>query len=131
MLYGDRTDKGAYAVNDRGARFQMEGHETYLFAVDNLAREATAAAGLRVEDTDLFVPHQANRRISESAARRASISMDRVFINIEWFGNTSAATIALALQQALGQGAMKPGDHMPPSSFGTGLTWAAGLLDWE
>ncbi|HZV49329.1 MAG TPA: beta-ketoacyl-ACP synthase III [Candidatus Dormibacteraeota bacterium] len=134
LVYGDHAHKGAYAVRDPDPHFKMNGRETYMFAVDNFARQAlavTEAAGLTVGDVDLFVPHQANRRIIESAARRAGIAMDRVVINIDRYGNTSTATIPLALRDAAAEGRLHPGDRILLASFGAGLTWAACLLDWE
>jgi 3-oxoacyl-[acyl-carrier-protein] synthase-3 len=134
LTYGQRADKGAYAVGDTQARFRMNGRETYMFAVDNFARQAEAvleAAGVEIGDVGLFVPHQANRRIIEAAARRVGFPMERVMVNIDRFGNTSTATIPLALRDAAEQGRLAPGDLVLLASFGAGLTWAACLLEWE
>jgi 3-oxoacyl-[acyl-carrier-protein] synthase-3 len=134
LVYGDHAEKGAYAVGDCNARFKMKGRETYMFAVDNFARQAQAvveAAGLTVDDVDLFVPHQANRRIIESAAKRVGIPQEKVVVNIDRYGNTSTATIPLALRDAVADGRLRPGHRVLLASFGAGLTWAASLLEWE
>jgi len=77
------------------------------------------------------VPHQANRRIIEAAARRIGLPMERVACNIDEYGNTSTATIPLALNDALRDGRIKSGDKVLIAGFGSGLTWGACLLEWE
>ncbi|MGH7903994.1 MAG: beta-ketoacyl-ACP synthase III [Candidatus Dormibacteraceae bacterium] len=134
LVYGDHADKGAYVVGEADPHFKMNGRETYMFAADNFARSAAAvveAAGLSIDDVDLFVPHQANRRIIEVAARRAGIAMERVVIDIDLHGNTSTASIPIALADAVAAGRVQPGANVLMASFGAGLTWAACLLRWE
>jgi 3-oxoacyl-[acyl-carrier-protein] synthase-3 len=77
------------------------------------------------------VPHQANSRIIEAAARRVGLPKERVMLNIDEYGNTSTATIGLALHDALQQGRLKRGDKVLIAGFGSGLTWGACLLEWE
>ncbi len=84
-----------------------------------------------MDDIDLWVPHQANRRIIEAAAQRVGLPMERVLVNIDRFGNTSTATIPLALDDACRQGRLQAGDKVLIAGFGSGLTWAACLLEWE
>ena len=134
LAFGDRAEKGAYAAGDPSPHFKMRGPETFKYAVESFTRSATAAldaAGVGVEDVDLFVPHQANRRIIEAAARRAGIPAERVMIDVDRFGNTSTATIPIALHEAQQQGRVQPGSRVLLASFGSGLTWAACLLEWE
>jgi 3-oxoacyl-[acyl-carrier-protein] synthase-3 len=84
-----------------------------------------------MKDVDLFVPHQANRRIIEAAAHRLGIEDGKVLINIERYGNTSTATIPIALHEGVAQGRISPGDRVLLASFGAGLTWGACVLEWE
>ena len=77
------------------------------------------------------MPHQANRRIIEAAARRAGIPEEKVFVNIERYGNTSTATVPLALDDARRQGRLEPGMQVLLSTFASGLTWASTVMEWE
>ena len=126
--------RGAYAAGDANPRIGMKGPDVFKFATDIFIRQAfavTEAAGLTMEDVDLFVPHQANRRIIEAAAQRVGLPRERVMVNIDRYGNTSTATIPLALRDALDQGRLHEGDKVLIAGFGSGLTWAACLLEWE
>lgn len=126
--------RGAYAAGEAEPRIGMKGPDVFKFATDIFIRQAYAvaeAAGIEVQDIDLFVPHQANSRIIEAAARRVGLPMERVMINIEEYGNTSTATIGLALNDAVEQGRLKSGDQVLIAGFGSGLTWGACLLEWE
>jgi 3-oxoacyl-[acyl-carrier-protein] synthase-3 len=111
----------------------MAGPEVFRFATRVVA-EATsqvlAKARLRTEDIDLFIPHQANTRIIEAAVRRLKIPEERVFVNIERYGNTSSASIPIALCEAVQTGRLQPGDRVVMVGFGAGLTWAAGAIQW-
>jgi 3-oxoacyl-[acyl-carrier-protein] synthase-3 len=111
----------------------MEGREVFKFAV-KIQGEATLKAlescGLTPEDIDLFVPHQANIRIIEAAAQRLGLPAEKVFINVDRYGNTSAASIPLALDEAYRSGRVKEGDVVVAVGFGAGLTWAAAVLKW-
>ena len=89
-----------------------------------------ADAGLTLEDIDILVPHQANVRIIDATARRLGIPSEKVFVNIQSYGNTSAATIPIALTEALEAGRIQPGSNIVFAAFGGGLTWAAGVLRW-
>jgi len=124
---------GAYAAKDEHPIIDMKGPDVFKFAVDIFIRQAYAIAqeaGISIEDIDLFVPHQANYRIIEAAARRIGLPMERVAVNIEEYGNTSTATIPLALHDAVAAGRVKSGDRVLLAGFGSGLTWGAGLLEW-
>ena len=111
----------------------MKGPDVFKFATDIFIRQAFAVAqeaGLTVDDFDLWVPHQANRRIIEAVARRIGLPIEKVAINIQEYGNTSTATIPLALKDAVDAGRVKSGDRILMAGFGSGLTWGACLLEW-
>jgi 3-oxoacyl-[acyl-carrier-protein] synthase-3 len=95
------------------------------------AKEALALAGLRLEDVDLFVPHQANARIIEAVAKRLGLDRSKVFIDIDRFGNTSAASIPIALCDAVAQGRVRQGDTLVFAAFGGGMTWGAAVVEWS
>lgn len=112
---------------------RMNGQEVFRFAtrvVSQSAREVMEAANLTVADIDLIIPHQANVRILQSAAKQLGLPMDRVFWNLDRFGNTSAASVPLALVEAIEQGRLRTGDRVVMVGFGGGLTWGACLLQW-
>jgi len=112
----------------------MNGREVFKFATRVLGkalREAIKQAGLKTEDIDLFIPHQANIRIIDSAARFAKLPEEKVFVNINKYGNTSAASIPIALCEAFEEGRAKIGDTLAFVAFGAGLTWAAAVVKIE
>jgi 3-oxoacyl-[acyl-carrier-protein] synthase-3 len=124
---------GAYAAKDPRPIIEMEGPDVFKFAVDIFIRQANevcSTAGIAMEDIDLWVPHQANFRIIDAAARRIGLPLDRVAINIDEYGNTSSASIPIALEEAVRKGRVKSGDHVLLAGFGSGLTWGACLLKW-
>ena len=126
-------EKGAYAAKDAQPYIEMVGPDVFKFAVDIFIRQANevcSKAGVAMEDIDLWVPHQANFRIIDAAARRIGLPLDRVAINIDEYGNTSSASIPLALEEAVRKGRVKSGDHVLLAGFGSGLTWGATLLKW-
>ncbi|MGH7776446.1 MAG: beta-ketoacyl-ACP synthase III [Candidatus Dormibacterales bacterium] len=126
--------RGAYAALEAEPRIAMRGPDVFKFATDIFIRQAFAvaeAAGTCVEEIDLWVPHQANRRIIEASARRIGLPMEKVMVNIERYGNTSTATIPLALNDALAEGRIESGDRILIAGFGSGLTWGSCILDWE
>ncbi len=112
---------------------QMNGREVYKFAVRVQAHACEAAlaeAGVSHEDIDWLVPHQANIRIIESAARWLGVPRERVYVNVDRYGNTSAASIPIALAEATAQGLFQRGDHVVLVGFGGGLSWGAAVLRW-
>jgi 3-oxoacyl-[acyl-carrier-protein] synthase-3 len=113
---------------------RMKGHDTFRQAVDRLSEAALAAAdsaGRPLADIDLFAFHQANTRILAAVGERLGLDADRVIDCIDRYGNTSAATIPLALAAAEETGRLQPGDAVLLAAFGGGLTWAATVIEWE
>ncbi len=111
----------------------MNGREIFRHAVREMSESATQAveaAGLTIDDIALVVPHQANVRIIEAVARRLEIPPDRVMINLDRYGNTSAASIPIALYEAAQQGRIRDGDYVLLTAFGGGLTWGSGVIRW-
>ena len=88
------------------------------------------AAGRKADDLTLLVPHQANLRIVEATAQRLGVPMEKVFVNLEKYGNTSAASIPLALDEARRTGRIKSGDLVALVTFGGGFTWASAVVEW-
>ncbi len=111
----------------------MEGREVFRNAVTRMGEGSVVAienAGLDVDDIDVLISHQANIRIIDATARRLNLDPDNVYTNIHAYGNTSAASIPIALSEALDQGAIKPGDIVAFAAFGGGLTWGAAVVRW-
>jgi 3-oxoacyl-[acyl-carrier-protein] synthase-3 len=120
-------------VDQRLNTVHMEGRETFKHAVTRMsaaAEEALKMAGLTKEDITLVIPHQANARIITAIADRLGLPEEKTFINVDKYGNTSAATIPVALDEANRQGRMKRGDIILLVAFGGGFTWAASVLRW-
>ena len=114
-------------------RWQFEGQEIFKKAVAGMAaacEDSLARLHLTPADVDLVVPHQANLRIIEAVARKAHVPMDKVFVNIHRYGNMSAATVAIALCEALEEGRVHPGSLLMLPGFGGGLTYCAHLVRW-
>lgn len=118
----------------RGEHYiRMEGKETYRFATRTLATTALASikkAGLEPSDIDLFIPHQANIRIIEAVAKGLGLPMDRMYVNLERYGNTSAASVPIALAEAVNEGRVKVGDRIVIVAFGAGFTSGAVTIQW-
>ncbi len=120
-------------VDQRLNTIKMSGKEVYKQAVNamlNAANTALEQAGLRAEDLACVIPHQANMRIIEAIAQRMNVPMDRFLINLDRYGNTSAAAVAIALDEAARTGRMKEGDYILLVVFGGGLTWASSVIQW-
>ncbi|MCD4835411.1 ketoacyl-ACP synthase III [Phocea massiliensis] len=118
----------------QGEKLHMNGREVYRFATKTMAQEVRAAcfqAGIEVEEIDLVIPHQANVRIVETAMKLLGLPMERAYLNLEQLGNTSSASIPLAMDEALQKGAIQPGMLVCAVGFGAGLTSGAVLLRWE
>ena len=112
---------------------RMEGRETFKHAVTNMvesARQVLDDAGLDAEDLACLIPHQANLRIISAVAERLDVPLDRIMVNLDRFGNTSAAAVAIALDEANRTGRMKVGDYVLLVVFGGGMTWASSVIQW-
>jgi 3-oxoacyl-[acyl-carrier-protein] synthase-3 len=118
---------------EHGGTIQMDGKETFRRAVRIMvdsAQRALKDASLSIEDVALVVPHQANQRIIQAACDRLGVDIDRAVSVIDRYGNTSSASIPLALVVALDEGRIKPGDVLLLTGFGAGMTWASAVLRW-
>jgi 3-oxoacyl-[acyl-carrier-protein] synthase-3 len=130
---GSRLPASAAMLADRQQFVKMKGNETFKVAVRTLeatAREALEANKRGVDDVDLFIPHQANVRIVKAVMERLGMKKDRVMLNIDRYGNTSAASIPLALDEAVKAGRVAPGSRILMVAFGSGLTWASAVVKW-
>ena len=130
---GSRHPATRETVDARMHYAKMKGAEVFKVAVrmfGDCAARILERNGLTAADLDLFVPHQANLRIIEAAARRVDLPMDRVFVNIDRYGNTGAASIYVALEEAVAAGRVKRGDLVLLAAFGGGFAWGAVLLRW-
>ena len=130
---GSRKPTTAETVANREHFMTMNGRKVYRFAVSKLhelIQRTLERNGLELDDIDLFIPHQANLRIIEEAARKIGIDMDRVLVNIDRYGNTSSASIPLGLDEAVSTGRVQPGQLVCMAAFGGGLTWASSLIRW-
>ena len=120
-------------INDRSYYIKMAGREVFKNAVRSMADAASRAldkAGLTGDQVDLLIPHQANLRIIEATANHANIPMERVMVNVDRYGNTSSASIPLALSEARNTGRLKPGMTVLLVGFGAGFTWGSMVLKW-
>jgi len=120
-------------AGDRLATLAMLGKEVFKHAVTRMKNSANTVierAGLTAQDIALVIPHQANLRIIDAIASRLDVPSDRVFVNLHKYGNTSAAAIAIALDEANREGKIKRGDKIVMVAFGAGLTWAAAAIEW-
>lgn len=120
-------------VDEKPYTIYMKGPELFKRAVKKfpeVSQQALDATGLTYDDIDLFIPHQANLRIIEAAGQRMGIDPERVFVNIQKTGNTTAASIPIAMHQALGEGRLKEGDNLLLAAFGGGITWGSAIIRW-
>ncbi|MBA3830958.1 MAG: ketoacyl-ACP synthase III [Chthoniobacterales bacterium] len=120
-------------ADDHLQTIKMSGKEVYKQAVNSMldaAKIALDKAGLTIDDIACVIPHQANIRIIEAIAGRLKISVDKFFVNLDCYGNTSAAAVAIALDQANRSGRIKVGDYVLMVVFGGGLTWAGSVIEW-
>ncbi len=120
-------------LKDHSYYIKMAGREVFKAAVLSMADacdQALKRAGLRSDDIDLMIPHQANIRIIEATAKHAGMPMDKVYVNVDRFGNTSAASVAIALDEAVRTRRLKPGMTVLLVAFGAGFTWASVVVRW-
>jgi 3-oxoacyl-[acyl-carrier-protein] synthase III len=130
---GSRTPITAENVGQQLNTIKMQGKETYkqaVTAMSGAADRVLEAAGLKYDDIACVIPHQANIRIIEAIAHRMSLPMEKFYVNLEKYGNTSAAAVAIALDEAQRGGRFKIGDYILLVVFGGGLTWASSVIQW-
>ena len=130
---GSRNPTTHETVDKRMHYAKMKGNEVFKVAVRmfvDSAERILQRNGCKADDVDLFIPHQANLRIIEAAAKRVGLPMERVFVNIDRYGNTGAASVYVALEEAWSLGRIKPGDLILLAAFGGGFTWGAALIRW-
>lgn len=130
---GTRMPANAALLEQRRQYVYMNGREIFKHAVRGMcesSEQAIAEAGLQLDDIALVVPHQANLRIIEAVAKRLELPIERFFVNLDRYGNTSAASVPIALYEAVEQGRVRAGDHVLLTSFGGGLTWASSVVRW-
>ena len=130
---GTQLPPSAETVRDRQHFIKMKGNETFKIAVraiEEVSREVLDAAGLTPADVDWFIPHQANLRIIDAVGSRLGIPGERCYIDIERYGNTSAASIPIALDEAVREGKIRRGQIVLMAAFGAGLTWGASVVRW-
>ena len=130
---GSRQPATPEVLAEKRNKMTMNGSEVFKFAMKKLpeaTQQALMLAGLTAQDLKLIIPHQANRRIIESAARWMDLPLDKFMINVERYGNTSSATIPIALHEALETGRIESGDLIALTGFGGGLTWGSLIIRW-
>ena len=130
---GSRNPSSAETVAQEMHFLQMNGREVYKFATRVLVSSAEKLLdeiGLGVDDIDLYVPHQANKRIIDHAASKLGIPEEKVFVNVDRYGNTSSASIPLCLAQGVGEGRLKSGTRVLMTGMGAGLTWGSAYTVW-
>jgi 3-oxoacyl-[acyl-carrier-protein] synthase III len=122
----ETVDAGMHHVKMRGSELFKVAVRMFVECTDTLLKRH----GFRAQDVALFVPHQANLRIIEAAARRLELPMERVFVNVDRYGNTGAASVYVALEEAVAVGRLHRGDLVLLAAFGGGITWGAALVRW-
>lgn len=130
---GVRVPMDVAVLDQRNHLVKMAGREVFKHAVRSMAEAADQAlmrAGLTGADIDLLIPHQANMRIIDATARYAGIPMEKVFVNVDRYGNMSSATVPVALDEAVEQGRLRKGDNVLLVAFGAGFTWASTVMKW-
>jgi 3-oxoacyl-[acyl-carrier-protein] synthase-3 len=131
---GSKIPTSFESVRDNLHYIQMDGKEVYRFATRVMTaavKDVIARANLTLDQVRLIVPHQANQRIIESSARSLGVPEERFAVNIDRYGNTSAASIPMAVCEAIAKGRLRPDDHLVIVGFGGGLTWGAAVIHWD
>ena len=130
----NREDRIEYIVNNKSELYPyMNGQNVFKHAVvrfPQVIKEALDQNGYQSTDIDMLIPHQANLRITQYVQQKMGLSDDKVFSNVQRYGNTTAASVPLALSEAVQEGKIKRGDLVCLAAFGSGFTWASALLKW-
>jgi 3-oxoacyl-[acyl-carrier-protein] synthase-3 len=130
---GTKSPTTAETLKNRQTFIQMNGREVYRFAVHVMVQateQALSSAGMSVHDIDLFIPHQANIRIIQSAMKALKIPEEKAYVNVQRYGNTSSASIPIALSEAVEAGRVNAGANLALVGFGAGLSWGAAIVHW-
>ena len=130
---GSRKPASRETVENKEHYLTMNGNEVYKFAVKivgDTSLKALQKAGLSTADVDYFVPHQANNRIIDAAVKRLGLSPEKVYVNLDKYGNMSSASVPVALDEAVQKGFIKKGDIVVLVGFGAGLTWGSSVIKW-
>lgn len=131
---GSKNPATLETVKNKQHYIRMEGNPVFKFAVKTMKKaslDVIKKANLTTDDIDLLIPHQANTRIIESARRRLKLDEDQVYVNLPELGNTSSASVAIAMAEARENGKISNGDNLLLVAFGAGLTWAATVIEWN
>jgi len=131
---GSRNPATLETIKNKQHYIRMEGNPVFKFAVKTMkkaSKDVIKKANLTTEDIDLLIPHQANTRIIESARRRLKLDEEEVYVNLPDLGNTSSASVAIAMAEARDNGKINNGDNVLLVAFGAGLTWAATIIEWN
>lgn len=130
---GSRHPASLETLAENQHTIKMNGREVFRFAtrvMADAARVVAEKANLTLDDVALVIPHQANSRIIQTAARRLRLPEDKIYVNLDRYGNTSSASVPIALCEAVEEGRIQPGDNLVLVGFGAGLTWAAAAVEW-
>jgi 3-oxoacyl-[acyl-carrier-protein] synthase-3 len=130
---GSRFPASEKTVNGRMHYVKMSGNNVFKYAVramGDAAQRVLDDAGVESKDLSVLIPHQANLRIIKATAERINVPMDKVYVNVDRYGNTSAASIPIALDEVHRSGRLKEGDLVEMVAFGGGFTWGAALVRW-
>lgn len=130
---GSRRPPTEETVRNREHFVKMQGNEVFRLAVramQDSSEEVLQRESLTIDDIDLFIPHQANIRIIEAVGKRLEVPAEKVWVNIDRYGNTSSASVPISICEAVEQGRLQPGMKVLTSVFGGGLTWASGIIHW-
>lgn len=130
---GSRLPTTEQTVRDRQHFVKMAGNRVFKYAVramTDVAEQAMRQAGVSADDIDWVIPHQANKRIIEAVSDKTGMGMDRFIVNIDKYGNTTAATVPVALDEAVRDGRIQPGDLVLTTVFGGGFTWGSAVIEW-
>ena len=131
---GSRIPSTEASVNSRQHYIKQDGKTVFKYAVKGMAevsKKLLDRNNLSGDDIALFIPHQANKRIIDASAERCGISPDKVLINIDRYGNTTAGTIPIALNEAVSENQINDGDYVLLAAFGAGFTWGSMLIKWD
>jgi 3-oxoacyl-[acyl-carrier-protein] synthase-3 len=130
---GSKIPTSYHTVDERMHFIKFRGKEVFKYAINtltNLIKDTIDKCGLTVDDIDLFIPHQSNFRIIEATMERLGVPMEKAYSNIDRYGNTSSASVPIAIDEASKNGELKPGDIILLATFGGGLTWSSSVIRW-